>query len=91
MPMLGRRPAFLAERPAYDRVARSVTSYRTRYGIEADGVEVDRVKVKAALGPPPLEAFQRSEYERVLTQVRTYQRRLGLSLELEGPGRGMGR
>jgi len=91
VPMLGRRPAFLAERPAYDRVARSVTSYRTRYGIEADGVEVDRVKVKAALGPPPLEAFQRSEYERVLTQVRTYQRRLGLSLELEGPGRGMGR
>jgi hypothetical protein len=81
VPMLGRRPAFLAERPAYDQVARSVTTYRTRYGVEGE----------RALGAPPLEAFQRSDYERVLTEVRTYQRRLGLSLEIEGPGRGMSR
>ncbi len=111
VPMLGRRPAFLAERPAYDRVARAVTTYWTRYGINEDGnresgINESGIKAggtraggfnrsgseeNAALGPPPLEAFQRTEYERVLAQVRTYQRRLGLSLELEGPGRGIGR
>ncbi|MGD0881294.1 MAG: MobF family relaxase [Acidimicrobiales bacterium] len=89
-PIIGRRPTFLAERADYDRVARAITSYRTRYGIEAERVR-DGVTVKSALGYPPLEVFQRSDYERVLTQVRTYQRRLGLDLELDGPHRGMSR
>jgi hypothetical protein len=89
--MLGRRPAFLAERSDYDRVARAVSSYRTTYGIDRDGAEQGGVGTRAPLGAPPLEAFQRSEFEKVLTQVRTYQRRLGLDLGLEGPSRGMSR
>ena len=90
VPMLGRRPTFLAERPAYDRVARAVTTYRTRYNLQESGIDGAAFEEKAALGAPPLEAFQRTEYERVLTDVRNYQRRLGLSLELKGPGQGLG-
>jgi conjugative relaxase-like TrwC/TraI family protein len=89
VPMLGRRPTFLAERPAYDRVARAVTTYRTRYNIEESGIDGAGSEKKTALGTPPLEAFQRTEYERVLNQVRNYQRRLGLSLELKGPDQGI--
>ena len=79
------------ERADYDQVARAITSYRTRYGFEGERVEENGLTVKSALGGPPLEAFQRSDYERVLAQVRTYQLRLGLDLGLEGPGRGMSR
>ena len=79
--MLGRRPEFLAERADYDRVARAITSYRARY--EVQDVE--------GIGDPPLEAFQRSAYRTVLTQVRDYQRHLGLELGIEGPRFGRGR
>ncbi len=79
--MLGRRPQFLAERADYDRVARAITSYRARY--EVQDVE--------GIGDPPLEAFQRSAYRTVLTQVRDYQRHLGLELGIEGPHFGRGR
>jgi hypothetical protein len=74
-PVMGKRPLFLDERRDYDRLARTITEYRRRYGVTGDD----------ALGPRPFAALQRSAYESVLADLRQYQRRLGRSLELTSP------
>jgi hypothetical protein len=76
---MGTPPAFAVERAEYDRVARVLAGYRHRYRVEGDD----------PLGPLPLEATQRSRYERALRELRTYERRLGRSRDLFGPGRGI--
>jgi conjugative relaxase-like TrwC/TraI family protein len=80
--VIGRRPDFLDERRDYEDLARSIASYRSRFGIDADD---------DALGTRPFESIQRSAYEVVLSDIRNYQRRLGLSLELNGPSLGLSR
>lgn len=79
--VIGRRPAFLDERRDYDNLARTITSYRKRFGVEADDV----------LGDRPFESIPRSAYEAVLADIRNYQHRLGRSLELDGTSLGRGR
>jgi conjugative relaxase-like TrwC/TraI family protein len=79
--VIGRRPEFLDERRDYEDLARTIASYRHRFGIDGDD----------ALGTRPFESIQRSAYEAMLSEIRIYQRRLGRSLELDGPSLGRSR
>ncbi len=78
---MGRPPAFADERAEYDRVAELLDAYRARFGIDGDD----------PLGPRPLEARQRRLYDDALRDLRTYERRLGRSRELDLPDLGLGR
>ena len=67
-------------------MAKLVTGYRARFGVEGDD----------PLGRPPLEAFQRAAYESTAAELRVYERRLGRTrevpgLERVGPDLGRGR
>jgi hypothetical protein len=78
---MGRRPAFVDEARDYDRLAHAVTRYRTRHGVTDND----------ALGPRPMEADRRTEYEVLLADLRHYGQRLGRSLERADPSLGLGR
>jgi conjugative relaxase-like TrwC/TraI family protein len=61
---LGTRPAFVDEQRRYDRVARSIDTYRERFSI--DGSD--------PLGPRPFESFPRLAYDHVAAQIRDYEK-----------------
>ena len=78
---MGRRPAFVDEVRDYDRLAHAVTRYRTRHGVTGDG----------ALGPRPMEADRRAEYEMLLADLRHYGQRRGRCPRTADPSLGLGR
>jgi hypothetical protein len=60
---LGTRPAFVDEQRRYDRVARSIDTYRDRFSIEGPD----------PLGPRPFESIPRLAYDHVAAQIRDYE------------------
>jgi UvrD-like helicase C-terminal domain len=61
---LGRRPAFVDEQRRYDRVARSIDTYRERFSVEGSD----------PLGPRPFESFPRLAYDHVATLIKDYEK-----------------
>jgi hypothetical protein len=80
---LGPRPAFVDEQPRYDQITQSINDFRARHAVEGDD----------PLGPRPFEAFERLAYDRVVAEIRAYERcrwREHASPELQPPERGLG-
>jgi hypothetical protein len=73
---LGTRPAFVDQQRRYDRVARSIDTYRERFDV--DGPD--------PLGPRPFETFPRLAYDYVAAQIRDYEKVRWRELTRQPPG-----
>jgi hypothetical protein len=73
---LGTRSAFVDEQRRFDRVARSIDTYRERFSF--DGPD--------PLGPRPFESLPRLAYDHVAAQIQDYEKVRGRELTRPFPG-----
>jgi hypothetical protein len=73
---LGARPAFVNGQRRYDRVARSIDTYRERFDVAGPD----------PLGPRPFESFPRLAYDYVAAQIRDYEKVRWRELTRQPPG-----